>query len=91
MDDEIEVNPRVAARHPELSEEDVESAWRNALVVVERVTDAFPDVILVAVGSDPRGRLIEMVGTVLDDGRVHVVHAMTPPSAKTYRETGLGR
>ena len=91
MFDEIEVNPRVSLRHPEISDEDVRSAWENALVVIERTTDAFPDVVLVAVGCDARGRMVEMVGTVLENGGVHVFHAMTPPSNKTYRETGLGR
>ena len=91
MFEKVEVHDRVSARHPELKVEDVESAWRNASVLVERVTDSFPDVVLVAVGSDSRNRLIEMVATVKDDETVLVFHAMTPPSAKTLRETGLTR
>ena len=91
MFDKVEVHGRVQARHPELKAQDVESAWRNASVVVERVTDSFPDVVLVAVGSDSRNRLIEMVATVKDDGTALIFHAMTPPSAKTLQETGLKR
>ena len=41
--------------------------------------------------EDANGRLIEMVGSALDEGTVHVFHAMTPPSRKTLRETGIGR
>ena len=91
MFEKVEVHDRVSARHPELKVEDVESAWRNASVLVERVTDSFPGVVPVAVGSDSRNRLIEMVATVKDDETVLVFHAMTPPSAKTLRETGLKR
>lgn len=89
--DEVEVHWRVQARHPELSPEDVESAWRNATVVVERITDSFPDVVLVAVGSDANNRLLEMVATVQESGIVCIFRAMTPPSDKTLRETGLKR
>ena len=87
----IEIHDRVQQRHPELDPGDVESAWRNAWVMVERATCAFPDVLLVAVGCDARGRLIEMVGVVQESGSVCIFHAMTPPSRKTLRETGLGR
>ena len=91
MYDSIEVNARIAMRHPEISEDDVKSAWANALVIVERTTASFPDVVLVAVGADANGRLLEIVGTALEDGTVHVFHAMTPPSRKTLRETGIRR
>lgn len=89
--DGIEVDPRIGRRHPELSNDDVSSAWRNALVVVERSTTTHPDTMLVAVGFDAKGRLLEMVGIVLENERVHVFHAMTPPSKKTLRETGMDR
>jgi hypothetical protein len=89
MIDDIEVDSRISERHPEISEADVVSAWCNALIIIERVGAPLPDVILVAVGSDSNGRLMEMVGAVMEDGRVHVFHAMTPPSRKTYREVGI--
>jgi hypothetical protein len=85
----IEVNPRISEKHPEILEVDVLSAWRNALIIIERAGIPLPDVVLVAVGSDANGRLIEMVGAVLGDGTVHVFHAMTPPSKKTLQEIGI--
>ena len=88
--DNVEVDNRVQERHPELSEADVLSAWCNAFVIVERSGVPLPDSILVAVGLDTKNRLIEMVGSVLGDGTVHVFHAMTPPSSKTFQEVGMG-
>lgn len=85
---EVNVHPRVGRRHPELSDNDVASAWRHALKMTRR--EGSERELWVAVGFDGRGRLIEMVG-VEKDGRFLVFHAMTPPSSKTYRELGMGR
>jgi hypothetical protein len=87
--DAVIVDPRINVRHPEILEADVLSAWHNAMIIIERVGIPLPDVVLVAVGSDANGRLIEMVGAVLTDGTVHVFHAMTPPSKKTLQEIGI--
>ena len=89
MFDTIEVDPRINERHPGILGTDVLSAWRNALIVIERAGVPLPDVVLVAVGSDVNGRLIEMVGALLANGTVHVFHAMTPPSKKTLQEIGI--
>jgi hypothetical protein len=89
MFDEVEVDSRIARRHPELSAADVLHAWRSSIVLVERISAMLPDAILVAVGFDAKGRQIEMVGAVKSTGAVHIFHAMTPPSKKTKRETGL--
>ena len=86
MFDEIEINPRIPERHPEISNKDIESAWRNKFVIIERSGVPLPDVILIALGSDGNNRLIEMVGAVKENGVVHIFHAMTPPSEKTYDE-----
>ena len=91
MYETIEVDPRINERHSEILESDVLSAWKNALIVIERIGVPLPDVVLVAVGSDANGRLLEMVGAVLADGTVHVFHAMTPPSKKTLIEIGITR
>jgi hypothetical protein len=87
--DEIEIAPRVSARHPELKDTDIFSAWENALVVIERSGVPLPDVILVAIGTDSNDRLIEMVGAIKESGVIHIFHAMTPPSRKTLQEVGL--
>ena len=89
MFEEIEIDPRVSNRHPGLSESDISGAWRNAITVIERSGTSLPDVILVAVGADSNGRLLELVGAMTDGGVVHIFHAMTPPSKKTLQETGL--
>lgn len=91
MFEKVDVHWRVQARHPELDPDDVKSAWRNATAIVERVTDSFPDVVLVAIGSDSHNRLLEMVAAVQVDGSICIFHAMTPPSTKTLKETGLKR
>lgn len=84
--DDVYVHSRVMARHPELSEDDVRSAWRNAIELVRRECD--DGVRYVAAGADSRGRLIEMVA-MARDGAYLIYHAMTPPSKKTLAELHL--
>jgi len=91
MFDDIEVNQRVSERHPEIQESDVATAWANVLVVIERSGTSLPDTVLVAVGFDSNGRFIEMVGSVMENGIVHIFHAMTPPTKRTLQEVGIGR
>lgn len=91
MVDKMWFHERIMARHPELKRRDVKSAWRNAVDFKERPSEKADDVVLVAVGADAHGRLIEMMGAVNADGIILVFHAMTPPSAKTLREIGLKR
>lgn len=88
MGQEVVVHERVTRRHPELTEEDVRHAWRNAFVVQTRPQSSHPTIA--AVGVDSRGRLVELVGLELEDGAFLVYHAYTPPTAKTIRELGLG-
>lgn len=80
------MHPRVQARHPELSDEDVVSAWRNAIELARRECDEGDR--YVAVGADGNGRLIEMVAMRVDADYL-IYHAMTPPSKKTLRELRL--
>ena len=84
--DRVEVNPRIARRHPEIRGDDVLHAWRNAIMLVERSADEAPDSLLVAVDFDSRGRLLEMVAVSTGIDSVHAFHAMTPPSKKTMKE-----
>ena len=83
------VHERVVARHPELTETDVLSAWRNAIALVRRETSEAD--FYVAVGFDTNGRPIEMVAAKDDDGSLLIFHAMIPPTKKTLRELRVER
>ena len=76
-------------RHPDLTEEDVLSAWDNAIASVARMDDENDR--LVALGTDQRGRLVEMVANRVADGTWVVFHAMTPPSHNTLVELRMVR
>ena len=89
--DRVEVNPRIARRHPEIRADDVLHAWRNAIMLVERSADEAPDSLLVAVDFDSRGRLLEMVAVSTGIDSVHVFHAMTPPSKKDHERDEMGQ
>lgn len=83
----IEIHPRIAQRHPEITSQDVSDAMRSMVHYAQRDSGEW-----VAVGFDNKGRFIELVyvySNELDSFLVY--HAMTPPSAKTLRELGLGR
>ena len=88
MFDKVTIDERIARRHPELSEDDVKSAWNNAIQYAERTTDDLDAPLLVAVGSDSRDRLLELVA-VAGEESIHIFHAMTPPSKKTLEELGV--
>lgn len=83
------IHPRVGLRHPELTDDDVRSAWENQYRSIMR--DTASGLRHVAVGYDSMGREVEMVGVELEDGDWLVYHAMTPPSMKTHNELGMGR
>ena len=83
----IEINRRVMARHPEISPEDVAHAWAARIATANRRGKYSEETV--AVGFDGKGRMLEMVAVTKADGTMHVFHAMTPPSAKTLRETHL--
>lgn len=85
----VVVHPRVEERHPELSRDDVLSAWENMLSYLPRLES--DPTRYVAVGSDSRGRLIEMVAQKGCNGTWIIFHAMTPPSRKTLVELKLTR
>jgi hypothetical protein len=57
---EIEVYERVAQRHAGISPDDIRIAWMNAIKIIERSGGGLPDAVLLAVGFDGRGRLLEM-------------------------------
>lgn len=80
------VHPRVTERHPDVTEEDVITAWSTALAMRRRNFD--PPSHIAAAGADTKGRIIEMVGVELEDGGVLVYHAMRL-TAKMERELDL--
>lgn len=57
--DEVIVHPRVHERHPEVSVEDVLSAWKHAIRSAPRVDDSRT---WVSVGVDVKGRLLFIMG-----------------------------
>ena len=83
----VEVHPRINERHPEIFVKDVRDAWENCLSSGCRKRSAFDDYVLV--GTDARGRLLEMVAVQKGNGHWLVYHAMTPPSKRVLKELGL--
>ena len=82
----IIVHPRVAQRHPEISEQDVVTAWRNAVALQNRTYEQ-PD-IYAAAGADGKGRMLELLAAELDDGSLLIYHAMKL-TRKMRKELGL--
>lgn len=84
---QIGVHPRIAERHPEVTDEDVVAAMRSMIRYKQRKTGEW-----LAVGMDAHNRLVELVYIYdADDDFFFVYHGMTPPSGKTLRELGLER
>ncbi|MDP9801132.1 hypothetical protein J2S49_001208 [Arcanobacterium wilhelmae] len=83
----VGVHPRIAQRHPEVTEADVQAAMRSMIRYQQRPTGEW-----LAIGFDGNGRLVELVYVYdSDDDYFFVYHGMTPPSTKTLIELGLGR
>lgn len=80
----LHVHPRVCERHPQLSEQDVREAWHHAYYeAVRPESPNFPEYLWL--GQDNRGRDIEMVGTMTEDGWL-IYHANTPVSKRVRDE-----
>lgn len=82
----IQVHPRILKRHPEISEEDVVTAWVNAIAIRNR-TFSPPD-MYAAAGADTKGRMLELVGVELENGSMLIYHAMKLTD-KMRKELGL--
>ena len=80
------IHARVVERHPELSDDGVKKAWTQYVLGAVRV----PGERELRIGYDDRGRLLEMVGVLTEEGWL-VFHAMTPPSKKTEKEITRAR
>ena len=74
------VHPRISQKHPQLSEDDVRTAFRNQFVRTQRLTGEH-----IGVGMDGKGRLIELVYLVGKEG-ISIFHALTPPTNKLLAE-----
>ena len=72
----LEIHPRIFLRHPQLNEEDIRTAWRNSYYEALRAdSQNYPEYLWI--GVDSKGRDVEMVGTLTDDGWL-IYHANTP-------------
>lgn len=87
-DRKLKVHQRITLRHPEIVTHDVETAWRNAVAMRLRTMEPQPPAHMIAAGADSKGRLIEMIGVELDNGKVLVCHAQKL-TAKMQAELGL--
>ena len=85
----VEVLPRVHERHPQLTDEDVRTAWESAILSAPRIGRDRDE--YVALGFDAKGRLVEMAAVRMSVSRWVIFHATTPPSEKTLRELGVER
>lgn len=85
--EQVLVHERVVTRHPEVTEADVQQAWRNAFALLERVGGPYGT--LIALGADGSGRVLEMIGTRTTDGSIMIYHALTPPTRAFLNEMGL--
>jgi len=72
--DDITVSPRIHEKHPEIEDEDVIMAWKNAIAIRNR-TYSPPD-YYAAAGADSKGRMLEMVGVELEDNTLRIFHAL---------------
>jgi hypothetical protein len=84
---DIQVHGRISQRHPEISERDVRTAWRNFVRRSKRVGAS--EEYFVAIGFDKSGRALEMVGLLKADGTWLVYHALTPPTKAVMAELGM--
>lgn len=82
----LEVHRRVSLRHPDVTDMDVEIAWRNAIAMRLRNIEA--PAHIVAAGADSKERLIEMIGVELENERILIYHAQRL-TAKMRSELGL--
>lgn len=83
----IQVRPRISAKRPDITTEDVETSFTGALRSRARDTDP---VHWVGVGMDTNGRLLEFIAVEVEPATWLVFHAMSA-TKKVLNELGLGR
>jgi len=83
----IEVHSRINEKRPDISDDDVVTAWRNAISMRQRDPD-FPD-YYAAAGFDTMGRLLQMIAVVSKRGDALIVYHAMPVTRKMRRELNL--
>ncbi|MCL2526335.1 MAG: hypothetical protein FWE46_04715 [Coriobacteriia bacterium] len=71
---EIRVHPRIARKHPEISNQDVEAVIRSPIAMRRRNFE-LPSHFVLA-GVDTRGRLLQVVGALQEDGTFLAYHSL---------------
>lgn len=85
----LTIHPRVCSKHPQLDPADIEHAWHNSFFMAIRANSRnYPEYLWI--GRDAKGRDIEMVGTLTEEG-ILIYHANTPLSGRTLREVAMSR
>jgi hypothetical protein len=87
--DKVFVDDRVTLRHPNISKEDAATAWANCIKSRPRI-DKEPNEYL-AIGTDGKGRLVELVALRDVQGDWLIYHAMTLPTENAKRELQMER
>jgi hypothetical protein len=85
----VVIHPRVMRRHPEICEHDAKDAFENMIASAPRIGQKTDQSI--AIGSDSKGRLLELIYTRDSQGDVLIFHAFTPPTRKAMFELELTR
>ena len=85
----VRVHPRVMRRHPDISERDVQYAFKHVIRSMRRDGGHEPTQYLL-VGTTGDERMIEMLAVMNEENDWFVYHAMTATSA-TLHELGLKR
>lgn len=81
----VYILPRVHKRHPELTDEDVLTAFHSIMIDARRDNETW-----VCIGLDSRGRNVEIVYKQIGED-VLIYHAMTPPTKKIKIELAKRR
>jgi hypothetical protein len=68
------VHPRIHKKHPEIEDQDVITAWTNAISMHKRTFD--PPDYYAAAGFDNKSRILEMVAVESDEDEIIIFHAM---------------
>lgn len=80
---------RVTERHPDVSKKDAADVWNNCIRCMPAY-EGDPDRYL-AIGTDNKGRLIELVVVRQEGGLWLVIHGQTPPQENIKRALGFRR
>ncbi|PZF60724.1 hypothetical protein DEI81_12025 [Curtobacterium sp. MCBD17_013] len=85
----VEVHPRVARRHPEVTDDEVREAFENSLRFAPRM--ATDPMQWVGVGVTHAGRLLEYLAVKPDDPEDWLIFHSMDATTKVKQEVGLER